>query len=852
MVWGPAGSGKTALVRIVADELGNDDRRTLRLAATDSLHSVPFGAFAPLLGDLRRLDPNEPSQLGGAKVLATAYEALRDTVAGAVLVVDDVHLLDDGSARLLSLVVARSDCVSLLTTRTGEPLEPSLERLWKDGDITPLHLEPLSDPEIETLCGAALGGFVEARTRKRLVEASAGNLLYLRELLRGGVESGHLRAFEQVWEWIGPMTIGGPLTEVILGRLLAAGPDVLRVLRIVSLGEPLELEIAQSLCPDESIDRAVRLGFVAIERRGRRDEVRVGHPLFGQTLAGNEDRRDRRDAAAELAEAILRSPLRRGHDHLRLAVLEMWAGAASDVGRLTSAASQARQLGDLGLAVALARFAVETDAGPEARLELLECLFWQGCHDEALAIAAGLESQPLTEADTVALAISTASIRYFSRGELDLALELLESTERGLPDPWRARVRAHRAEILMFAGHVGDAAIVGTEVLSVPTASTTTRAVGFGAVVPSLALAGRVVDAQRMADDAMAFLVDQPDPPFADGAGVVVGGFLSGLLGSGLADSTALVELLRQEALGHPSDPMLAIWSLLLGRAALAVGPLSTAVEMLGEAVIHLRREDPSRLLSWALGSVAQAHGMRGDPVAATRAVHEMDRTAHHHMKAFELDREMGRAWAAASAGRVDEARRTALAIRETAMSHQAWGVAACAQFEAFRLGVGRAQLRDTWPSRVELQGPLLPLAVEVATRRHGVDELLGHADQLRALGATLWALDVGAVALRNSSSTDGAATHRATYWLADAMEADPTVRTPAILDARDRSGRTPLTPRERDVVRLVMLGRTNAEIADDLFLSKRTVESHLRNVFLKLGVSSRHELGRQHGTTAT
>ena len=223
--------------------------------------------------------------------------------------VDDVHLLDDGSARLLTLVVTRSDCVSLLATRSGEPLEPSLERLWKDGDITPLHLQPLPDPEIEALCGAALGGFVEARTRKRLVEASTGNLLYLRELLRSGVESGHLRAVEQAWEWVGPMTIGDPLTEVILGRLRSARPGRSRVLRFVSLGEPLELEIARSLCPGESIERAVRLGFVAIERRGRRDEVRVGHPLFGQTLAGTDDRHDKRDAATELAEAILRSPL---------------------------------------------------------------------------------------------------------------------------------------------------------------------------------------------------------------------------------------------------------------------------------------------------------------------------------------------------------------------------------------------------------------------------------------------------------------------------------------------------------------------------------------------------------------
>jgi DNA-binding NarL/FixJ family response regulator len=60
-----------------------------------------------------------------------------------------------------------------------------------------------------------------------------------------------------------------------------------------------------------------------------------------------------------------------------------------------------------------------------------------------------------------------------------------------------------------------------------------------------------------------------------------------------------------------------------------------------------------------------------------------------------------------------------------------------------------------------------------------------------------------------------------------------------------DGSGIDSLTERELEIARLVVDRKTNPQIAAELFLSSKTVETHLRNTFRKLGVSSRVEVAR-------
>lgn len=70
-----------------------------------------------------------------------------------------------------------------------------------------------------------------------------------------------------------------------------------------------------------------------------------------------------------------------------------------------------------------------------------------------------------------------------------------------------------------------------------------------------------------------------------------------------------------------------------------------------------------------------------------------------------------------------------------------------------------------------------------------------------------------------------------------------PVVEPEAAADDRPSRGLEALTRREREVIRQVVLGRRNAEVATELRITRRTVTTHLANIFRKLGIHERREL---------
>ena len=62
---------------------------------------------------------------------------------------------------------------------------------------------------------------------------------------------------------------------------------------------------------------------------------------------------------------------------------------------------------------------------------------------------------------------------------------------------------------------------------------------------------------------------------------------------------------------------------------------------------------------------------------------------------------------------------------------------------------------------------------------------------------------------------------------------------------APDGTGVDALTQREVEIARRIVDRQTNRQIADELFLSRQTVETHIRNIFAKLGADSRVEVAR-------
>jgi DNA-binding NarL/FixJ family response regulator len=105
------------------------------------------------------------------------------------------------------------------------------------------------------------------------------------------------------------------------------------------------------------------------------------------------------------------------------------------------------------------------------------------------------------------------------------------------------------------------------------------------------------------------------------------------------------------------------------------------------------------------------------------------------------------------------------------------------------------------------------------------------------------------AEAVRAAAAGDSLVSPSVTVRLLRHVTAGPTPEP--VIAVRPAPATEPLTDRELDVVRLVALGRTNAEIAAELYVSLSTVKTHLSSIQLKLAARNRVEIAAwawQHG----
>jgi len=139
----------------------------------------------------------------------------------------------------------------------------------------------------------------------------------------------------------------------------------------------------------------------------------------------------------------------------------------------------------------------------------------------------------------------------------------------------------------------------------------------------------------------------------------------------------------------------------------------------------------------------------------------------------------------------------------------------------------------DSWPAGMEE----LVLAIELQ------DGSLGEISLSRASSRGGFNEDAVAT-LRNQIAVIGAIFRQ--FWLHSLPGVQIPGPTTSIDDRLDRFGETRLSPREREVVQLILKGHSGTSIGAHLGISQTTVKSHRQNLYAKLGIASQFELFSQ------
>jgi DNA-binding CsgD family transcriptional regulator len=358
----------------------------------------------------------------------------------------------------------------------------------------------------------------------------------------------------------------------------------------------------------------------------------------------------------------------------------------------------------------------------------------------------------------------------------------------------------------------------------------------------ALALAGRTGDGIRHTAEALSCLDLEDETHLVPAAGFVAGQALSLCEAGALASAGSLASVAYEAALERSNSDGQAWFASILGLVRCIEGQLETSARFFREAATRFEAlGHPGQ--RWGLGGVALAAGQMGDQAASAAAIAELDAMSETPMVMMDVGVMRGRAWATLASGNLSGAR---AGLQEAVARAESWGQfagAAAALHDLLRLGTDVPAARRLEDMASLVDGELMAARIHLARAfvHDDVNEAVEATDRFESIGALLYAAETANVERRLAGAAGLA--RRAT---------NAAARSAALLQ-RCESPRTPplalppaaaaLSLREREVATLAAQGKSSRQIADQLFLSPRTVDNHLQRAYTKLGVTSRQEL---------
>ena len=841
-VFGDAGVGKSRLVTETVDAHRDAGVAVEWVRATEAAKQIPLGSFAHFLAP-----GDEAHQRDDLLHFALARLQERAGGKGFLLAVDDAHLLDDVSVALLHLAATQSPIRVLISVRAGEKLPPGLVALWKDELLARLDVRPLTRDATEHLILAVLGDAVPASLFDRIWQLSRGNALFVRELVTAAIERREGGGGGRI-----VLPAEGPrerLRELVEERLRLLDPGTRAALEVIAVGEQVPLEAAERLAGPGDIEELERRGLVEIVGAGQADVAQVAHPLYGEVLADALPRLRRRAVLRDLVHAVEDLD---HFDRLRLGTWQLESGVPGDPEQLLLLAREALGRLDHSLAERLA-VAAGGAGRADAGLVVAEALSGQGRIDEAEAVLAQL--QPVDPGQVARIAIARASELFLHLDRSGEAYDVLRVADENLDGhpTWQAECRSVLAQMYMFSLRLTDAGQIADELLASTDVPETARVRAAGVAVTSWGAEGRLDAALALLDDDLhrTALRNRRIVPYGD-LQLRMARFQA-LYWSGRVhdlDAYTLSNLGLEIGVVPPS--LRGILSGFRGGALLARGHARDALAELQRSSRVLAETDwfGQRPLAEAMRARAAVFagelGIAGEAIAAADEAFAADTLRGARTLPYI---ELSRSWLLAAEGSVVEAAQRCLGLA-AAMELVAKPMAVEALHAAVRLGRASDAVEAMQRLATVVDGPLAQLVL-----RHAEALAMSDADRLAALAVELEELgaDLLAAEAHRSASNGYRRQGKGASASAEARQVDELLErcghpcSPA-LEPVVAVGEE-LTDRERQVALLAAAGRTSPEIAEALYLSVRTVDTHLHRVYRKLMIEGRHQLAEALGT---